>query len=399
MFSRVITTIKAHKILAIVAVLIIVVILFSFKKKNNAIKVDTYTVSKQEIVKTITASGTTTPKKDYVARAGVAAKIDTINYESGEQVQEGDVVLKLDQASLQAVASSAWKSYLDAKASQESLVDQIKAAETAVSTLRQARDTAWRAYMGDDGDSTKQAYKTAESNYQDAEAALAVLKDKKSAVSQGVTSTYSSYSVAAANLTNGIVKAPASGTLVLEDISNGSSVLAGQILFSITNFEGTEFTAEIDETDIQYIKEGQRVDIELEGYTGSSSHFVGTISRIDGKTQVTSSGSTIVPASIKFLSGPTVTLILDMSGTANIEVAKDSNSIAIPFEAITFDADDKSYVFIVKDGIVEKREVTLGFEGTNYVAVNDGLTEGDVIVVGDAVSRLSDGSKISTSEN
>ena len=387
---------KKKKWLILIGILAFIGIAVFFKKSNHAVLVDTYTVSSKEVVKAVTASGKTTPKKEYVARSGAATKINKIFFESGIKVTEGEVILKLDEAGLKASADTNWKSYLDAKAAQNSLDSQIAAAKTDVNEKKFARDSAWRTYMSDSGEDAKQAYKTAESNYQDSVSALALLEDKQTAVSQGVVSTYSTYAASFDTLKSGVVKSPATGLLVLEDIAEGQSVTVGQKLFSITNFAGTEFTAEVDETDIQYIQIGQSVNITLEGY---SDPFKGEITRIDGKTTVTSGGSTVVPTAVKFITGPMVNPILSMSGTATIEVGKEANSPAIPYDAVLYDSDDKTFVFVINGNEVEKREIQLGFEGTDYVVVKSGVGEGEKIVVGDAVSKLANGTKVSVTKN
>ncbi len=396
MFGRFLKYINKHKRLAIVVVVVVIGAIFLMRGRSKPTQVSIYTVKKQEVVKTVTSSGKTTPKSEFVEHAGVAAKIEKIYFDSGTPVTEGAVVLKLDQTSLQASAGSAWNAYLSAKASSDAFDSQINAAKSAVNDKKQSRDTAWRTYMGDNGNDAKQAYKSAESSYQSAVATLSTIEEKKSSTSQGVNAAYSTYLAAQDNLNSGVVKAPASGMLVVNNLTAGQSVLLGQELFSITNFAGTEFTAEVDETDVQYVQPGQKAKVELEGY---SEPFEGEIVRIDGKTAINTSGSTIVPTAIRFTKGPQINPILNMSGTATIEVGKETNSPAVPFDAILYDADNKEYVFVIHGDTVEKRLVKLGFEGADYVVVTDGLKEGEKIVTGDTVSKLTNGSKVSANKS
>jgi multidrug efflux pump subunit AcrA (membrane-fusion protein) len=67
--------------------------------------------------------------------------------------------------------------------------------------------------------------------------------------------------------------------------------------------------------------------------------------------------------------------------------------VLVPKDAIRRDG-EQSYVFVVKDGRVERRAVrTLGERGTD-VAVIAGLRQGDLVVVS-ASAGLRDGERVS----
>jgi RND family efflux transporter MFP subunit len=363
------------------------------KNGNKTVAVNTYTVTKTEVIKNITASGKTEAKRALVVNSPVTAKVAALPFESGDLVKKGDVIVKFDYNSLKASADSAYSAYLTAKASADTIDNQISAAKKAADDYKFKRDKAWREYMGDDGDSTKQAYKTAESNYRSAESTLISLQNKKSSIEESSNAASEAYNVTRDNLNNVYVRAPEDGLLALEGINTNDSILGGQKLFTVSNSNGLRFNAEVDETDIENIKIGEPVVITLDAFPNDS--FKGTVERMDAKTRVTSNGSTIVDVDINF-SLQEKRPIVGMSGSAEIEVGKESAQIAVPFDAILFGDSGKDYIFTVnKDTMtVNKVEVVLGFEGNDYYVIKSGINEGDIVVTGNEITGLADGSKI-----
>ncbi len=371
--------------IALVVVLLVV-------KRNGHTSVETYTVTGGEVVNSITASGITAAKSDLVVRAPATSLIDKVNFKSGEQVSAGDIVIELNASELAVSVEDAWATYLTAKAAYDSIDDQIKAAEQSVEDKKFIRDVAREDYEDDDDDTNKQAYKTAQANYESAQSTLQVLKDKKAAILQTQDAAYASYLETKDTLDKGYIVAPASGYIALEDIYTGSYVTKGTKLFEVTNVSGLEFQAEIDESDIGAVREGLPVEVTLDGYT--SDPISGFISRVDAKTTVTDDGSTVIHAIVP-LDLRDLKPIVGMNGTASIEAQAQKGEAIVPLDAITYDEFNKMYVFIVSGDKVSRSEIIISFEGDDYVVVTSGVSAGDEIVVGDKVLELTDGAKIS----
>ena len=74
------------------------------------------------------------------------------------------------------------------------------------------------------------------------------------------------------------------------------------------------------------------------------------------------------------------------TGEVNITVGKHENQVLVPRRAIFND----SYLFVVKNGVVHKRRVTLGFRALNAAEVTENLAEGEQVIVND-VDQFRDG--------
>jgi len=360
------------------------------KSKNGVTKV---TVSKAEvrsISKTISASGETGVLDDFTERALIGGSIKDIKFKSGDAVKKGDVVIVMDQASLKASLDAAYSSYLSAKADVDSYGQEVTAAKAAESAKKRDRDEAWRTYMSNNGDANKQVYKAAEAAYQTAVSSSKILEDSEKATENTAYSTYSAYFSALNNYKNTTITAPSEGQLALSDIYQGSAVVTGQELFSITNSKNLIFRAEIDETDISHIKVGMKAKVSLDSYPGKS--FDGTVENIDAKVQILQNGSTVVIADVYF-NNTDVLPILGLSGSVDIEFDKANSLVSVTPDSI-FDDLGKKYVYIVLGNTAFKKEVQVALEGDEFTGLTSGVNEGDLVITGVADLKIKDGQKV-----
>ncbi len=373
--------------------LIILVLLgvgyFIFKSKNKALEVTSYTVTKREVFKNISSSGETKTKDELTIRSKVGAKIKELPYKSGEFVGKGQSVLVLDDLSLKASVSELWQAYLTALASQQSYQTQLESSRAATKSAEYAKETAERALREHDNFDTRTTFKSADATFKSADSTLQTLISKKSSIDQAVNSSMAGYLSGKDSLNATGLVAPETGLLVLYNLNPGDVVTPGQKLFSITNAQALQFTAEVDEADIQSINVDQPVIVTLDSYPDKE--FDGKVSLIDSKTRVTTSGSTIVDVIIS-LDFQGIKPILGMSGTAQIQIARESN-LAIPFDSVLTE-NTKNYVFVIKDSVLEKREIKLGFEGDELYVVKEGLNENENIVAATTLTGLTNGSKV-----
>jgi multidrug resistance efflux pump len=76
------------------------------------------------------------------------------------------------------------------------------------------------------------------------------------------------------------VRAPANGTVAVNNVVEGTYVTAGTELAVAYDFSKIYVTARVDETDVDYIRPGQVVDIEVDAFPGHN--FVGTVREVQG---------------------------------------------------------------------------------------------------------------------
>lgn len=375
--------------LIIIAILAVAGYLY-LKSKNGVPTVKVQAVELKSISKTISASGQTGVSSGFTARSLISGSIKKVNYKSGDAVKAGDVIVEFDQTTLKASLDSAYSAYLGAKADQTSYDQKITAAKATEDIRKRERDEAWRAYMADNGESKKQAYKNAEALYQTAVSSVKTLEDDKQTVQNSVYSGYSSYYATLSNYQNGTVKAPADGKLALANIYQGSYVTMGQELFAVTSPTNIVFKAEIDEADVSHIKTGMKAKVNLDSYPGDA--FNGTIQNIDAKVILLTNGSTAVMAEVAFDTSKTLPII-GLNGSVDIETDKSDETLVVTPDTL-LEESEKVYVFTVFNGVAYKKEVQKGFEGDEYVGIAGGLNEGDLVVVDPGSLKLKDRMKV-----
>jgi multidrug resistance efflux pump len=76
------------------------------------------------------------------------------------------------------------------------------------------------------------------------------------------------------------VRAPANGTVAVNNVVEGTYVTAGTELAVAYDFSKIYVTARVDETDVDYVRAGQIVDIEVDAFPGHT--FVGTVREVQG---------------------------------------------------------------------------------------------------------------------
>lgn len=80
------------------------------------------------------------------------------------------------------------------------------------------------------------------------------------------------------------------------------------------------------------------------------------------------------------------------TGEVTVTVGERENQPLIPRRAV-FSSREGTCVWVVKDGHVEKRKVTMGFSGLNIAEVKTGLEKGEQVIVDD-LDQFSDGQRV-----
>ncbi|MFH1049993.1 MAG: efflux RND transporter periplasmic adaptor subunit [bacterium] len=184
------------------------------------------------------------------------------------------------------------------------------------------------------------------------------------------------------------VEAPFSGTLINLYVKDGEIppvANPGQPrpLFTVAQLDVIKATINVSEKEINFVKLGMPATIIYNG-----EEFTGRIAEIspafDSKTHS-------FPVEVHFTNGHRK-LKSGVTADLFIKVYTNPNAIVVPRNLITIE-DSKSYIFVEKNGIAEKREIELGMEDGINVEVLKGLNEGENII-NCCKTQLSDGIKI-----
>jgi HlyD family secretion protein len=353
----------------------------------------------------------------------VAGNIRQILVKAGDHVSAGQLIATIDNPTLEYNAAGAAADYNNAVANVTTArVDEQNARvgyQAAVETQKSSRDEAKRVY---DADVALLAQKAIARSTVDADKAKldqaqvaydqAVQQLKLGAVSGYGTSSVQAAQAAAAKAQiinqqnqqqlsftritspiDGVVQTVASQPSdALRTLQNGDAVNAGQSLFTIASSSGFIVKAQVDEQDIINVHVGQRANITGQDFPGHTiAGHVANIAPDAEKSTDASSTAKQVLTTIALDDSPSY-LRDGMSADVDILTTYIPNALAVPTAAIVKEK-GKSYVWVVKDGEVEKRAVVTGLAGDTTTQIKSGLAPGDTIVTGD-MSELHPGAKV-----
>ena len=190
------------------------------------------------------------------------------------------------------------------------------------------------------------------------------------------------------SMENYTITSPISGTVISKDVKAGDTVgtssSTSEAMCVIYDLSSLEMTLNVDELEILSIQEGQEVSIEADAVSDRT--FTGVVTSVSS-AGTTSGGTTTYPVTVRI--DDTGDLLPGMNATATITIARAENALSVPNAAIV----RGNYVLVTSDspsaanadpsmkapdGYVYVK-VTTGISDDDYIAVTDGLQEGDTV--------------------
>jgi len=167
---------------------------------------------------------------------------------------------------------------------------------------------------------------------------------------------------------------PIDGFIIARNKEPGQSVNVGDVILVIADELIVE--AQIDETDLRYIKIGQKVKLQLDAYPGEQT--TGVVEHIAYEADTVNN---VVIYLVKIR--PDRVLPYFRAGmTATIEViaSKKDNALLIPSEAI-IEKNNKKFVLVKqKNSRPEMREINIGITNGKQTEIVSGISDNDILV-------------------
>jgi HlyD family secretion protein len=170
-----------------------------------------------------------------------------------------------------------------------------------------------------------------------------------------------------------------SGTLTV-----GAPVSAGSTIATVTDISVLSVTASVDETDVLLVSPGVKADIELDAVPDAT--YAGEVTSVDLQPTSSSRGGVSYVVRLTLDGGtaadgsPAPVPRPGMSAVARLLVREAVDVVAVPAAAVFRDGDGDA-VWVVVDGTVERRAVRLGAQGVDSIEIAEGLVEGETVVV------------------
>ena len=165
------------------------------------------------------------------------------------------------------------------------------------------------------------------------------------------------------------------GYIVTLDVLEGMPYEKDQQFCTIADAGTLNLKVEIDELDIDGVKEGQKASVVFDAFEDET--YEGTVEKISG---VGGNAGGVTTYTVTIAMEGNTHLKNAMSATASIELESKENVLLIPVDAIETIGDEK-YVQVVNGEDTVQTPVSLGLINDEYAEVTEGLTNGDQIVV------------------
>ncbi|MDE7177441.1 MAG: efflux RND transporter periplasmic adaptor subunit [Lachnospiraceae bacterium] len=178
---------------------------------------------------------------------------------------------------------------------------------------------------------------------------------------------------AIAKVENGL-KADFAGVVTEMEAVAGQPPVENGKLATIESTEKVYVRLSVSKYDLEKISVGQKADVDIAGKT-----YEGTVSKIDGMATQNNSGAMVVGVDVN-IDNPDENIFLGVEARVYVHMAKVEGVVTVPLEVINSDREG-DFVYVEKNGVVEKRRITAGISSDSVSEVKEGLSEGDNVIM------------------
>jgi membrane fusion protein (multidrug efflux system) len=303
-------------------------------------------ITKYEVLDNkVLTTGTILANEEVELKSEVSGKITKIFFREGSYVNAGDLLVKINDADLQAQLQS------------------------AKSRLELQKDTEYRQ---------KQLLEKEAISQEDYDMTANQLEVNQAEVE-----------LIKAQIDKTEIRAPFSGIIGLKNVSEGSFVTNSTVIASLQNINPVKIDFSIPERYSSMVDAGDKINFTI---TGNNKNYIGNVYAIEPKIDPVTR-----TLQLRALCSNTGREILPGS-FANVELVlkKINNAILIPSEAIIPDLKGQK-VFIYRNGKALPQPVETGIRTDQNVQLTSGVSEGDTIITS-GMLQLRPGASVSISE-
>ncbi len=193
--------------------------------------------------------------------------------------------------------------------------------------------------------------------------------------------------IAYKNLTDARLIAPFSGYIARKTIEVGDNVLPAATAFTLMEIATVDVKIAVPENEISSVARGDSVEVRVGALDDRIYHGVVTIKGVSAHPL---SHSYEVRARIDNTDGA---LLPGMVCRVNIFRRTNDKVFVLPLDAVFADTGKRHFVWICRDGVAEKRYVTIGDLAAHGVIVTDGVVGGEQLIVA-GCQKISEGMNV-----
>ena len=403
---------KRRYILVAAAVVIIALVIVGKSRSGKGIPVTVKHPEIGTIVESIPANGKIQPVTEVKISPDVSGEIIKLNYQEGDTVKKGDLILQIKQ-----------DVYISARDRAEASLNAVKAQYLQQEAqLKQIELTHRRNEL-------LYGKKTiAQADYEKSLAEYQIAQSQLKAAEYNVKSAQASLKEAEENLVKTNIYAPMSGTISKLSVEIGERVvgttqMAGTEMLRIADLSQMEVLVDVNEIDIIRLAPKDTAIIEVDAYPGRK--FKGMVTQVanSSKNSGTATADQVTNFEVKviilpesysdLLAGSNIPFRPGMSASVSIQTRKKEDILMVPLQAITTrkvladslnaysETLQQVFVYDEEKGTVDVVCVETGIQDMSNIEITKGLSQEHRIVTApySAISKdLKIGSVVSVTE-
>lgn len=320
--------------------------------------VEVTTITSGAIIENSEAVGNTRAFESVALTAKASGTVEKISFVEGQTVKAGDELIRLDVAERRA---------------------DLEASRAAISTTRAQRDeTAQKLERA----------MTLRRTGAGTEAQVADLSLQLKTIETNIAAAEARERAAAARLDDLSIRAPFDGRVGMRLISLGALVDNKIVITTLDDVSRMRLDFSVPETLITKVAVGAAVNAVSAAFPGRA--FKGEVAVIDTRIDPITRSAKVMA----IIPNADAALKPGMFMNVSLQVAARENAILAPEEAVVAEG-PRQIAFIVKDGKIERRVVTIGQRQDGKVEILKGVAVGEVIVVR-GVQRVRQGLPVQT---
>ncbi len=368
----------------------------------RGVALDVQPVRRATIVQHVLVSGRVLPPARVNLGSLAAGRVAKVNVREGQSVTADAALIVLDDAEARAALAQAESGLLQAKARLDltrtvsvALAREVHRQADAVVESAELHFARTRALL--------QSGSVSQSELDEATRALTVARAQhdsaeaqdKSLGARGADHTLAlaTYAQAAANVALAQVhvdqltlRAPGPVLVLNREAEPGDVVQPGQTLLILARIGSAQLQIEPDEKNLAVLHIGQKARASADAFAdqvfeADVSYIAPSVDPQRGTIEVRLD----VPS-------PPAYLRPDMTVSVDLEVGRKDNALVVPTEAIHELAAEHVSAFVLQDGRLARRELTLGLRGDGVAEATGGVGEHELVVV-QATGALRDGQR------
>ena len=364
------------------------------KKDAGPIPVRTALVTSKQINRTVESVGTFFAYDEAIISAEVDGKVEEVKIDLGDQVTVGQVLVRIsdeEQRYLLAQQEAQLRQSLE-KLGLQNENEKMKDINQAPDVRRSAADLfeAEQRYkrvrsLTEQGIGSQSDLDQAMARFRSAQAALDSTLNQTRNIVQEVERFKATLDLQRKKLRDTTVRAPFAGAVKERQVTAGQFVRANTPLLTLVKVDPIRLRIEVPERMAPWIRTGQVVEIITEAF---EKPFQGKIWRIS--PTVDQMKRTFVVEAL--VANPGAGLKPGSYAKARVPTQKVETTLMAPLRGVNYVlGSNKS--FLVKNDVVESRDVKLGDRLADEVEILEGLQMGDEIAISN-LNRLDTGARV-----